>query len=305
MRRRGFTILEVLLALALASIVIVVCYTILVSTLKARAQSAEVCRWARIQGSVLDIMTEDLKQATRPMLIEDLEEQVQIDLGERKFPEEDGEGKRDVEVTEIDPETGEEISGEGSEPETDPYAGEKAPDEGMRGDPSRFPYLIAERMPDFSDGGGIAFVIANPGYDEDSGSYHLYREVSYFIRRDDRTSAYLLYRREQRGWDGELDEGGTTELLCDIIGDMQVEYYDGMDWLDEWELEERRELPIAIRIRISFYFEQTPEGLPDTTSKPKEFYTVVKMRNSRYIDPEDRDRLEREGIIQKQPAPVY
>jgi hypothetical protein len=159
------------------------------------------------------------------------------------------------------------------------------------------PFLLAESSPEFSDKGGIAFVIARPGYDSDAEQYFLYREVAYFVKRDSRTNAWLLYRREQTGWDGDMEKGGTAELICDMLGDFKVEYYDGLDWQDEWIIEERTELPNAIRIKLSFYFARDDKGLPVTTEPAKEFYTVIALRNSRYLNPDDRDRMVREGLI--------
>jgi prepilin-type N-terminal cleavage/methylation domain-containing protein len=267
--RRGFTLIELLLALALAAIVITVCYAILVSTIKARNEASERLRWARIQASVFDIIVEDLSQATRPVVLEKLKQ--------------------------IDPNA----NPDGTNPPPD---GEPNPETGLPGteveDPRTMPFLVAEDKPDFSEKGGITFVVARPGFDYETETYFLYREVSYFVERDSRSNAYLLYRREQHGWDGILDKGGKAELVCDVLGDFTVEYYDGMEWVDEWETAEKVELPIAVRVKLSFYFERDEKGLPDTSKTPSEFYTVVALRNSRYFHPEDRDRMIREGLIE-------
>ncbi|RKY16626.1 MAG: hypothetical protein DRP90_07715 [Planctomycetota bacterium] len=257
--RDGFTLIELLMALALALIVITVCYAVLISTMKAEAEAEAECRWTHITAAVFDVISSDLTLATLPHFFEAPEDEEDLPPAEAPPPEE------------VPPE-------------------EAPPPQGPR------PFL-AMRDPDFSDGAGIAFVVADPVYDTDGGRYYLYREIRYFVKRDTRTSAYLLYRSEQKGWDGVLEEGGSSELLCDMIGDFEISYYDGLEWSDEWEVMQKGDLPVAVRIKLSFYFDRTKDGLPDTSRPPEEFYTVVSIRSSRYIGPEDRARMIREGLM--------
>ena len=217
-RRRGFTLMELLFALALASIVITICYAVLLGTMKAQATSEEACRWTKIQAAVFNIISTDIGEATIPRFM--------------SHPDKD--------------------EWEGPPVEAAPPPEDVNPEEEEPPVPILQAFL-GEPLPGFSDGAGISFVVARPVFDNRSGKYYLHREISYFIRRDERTNANLLIRREQIGWDGNMEEGGSEEILCDIKKDIKIEYYDGIDWLEEWKLDEKGDLPIAVRFKISFY----------------------------------------------------
>lgn len=268
MNRRGFTLMELLLSLAIASIVITICYAILITTMQAQQEGSTECRWARIQAAVLDVLSEDIAQATVPTFVSspDKEETTPLDGG-------------------LKTDSGEKNPAETDESVTKKAAGSK--------------FFSAEERPSYSDEGGISFVVASPIYDSNSGKYYLYRVITYFIKRDSRTNANLLFRRERIGWNGELDEDGSAELLCDIVDDFKIEYYDGLEWLSEWVVEEKGDLPIAVRVKISFFFETKVDGLPDTNGKSEEFYTIIRIRASRYIAQEDENRRIREGLVEQ------
>ncbi|MFA4986107.1 MAG: prepilin-type N-terminal cleavage/methylation domain-containing protein [Candidatus Brocadiia bacterium] len=261
---KGFTLIEILLALALASIVITVCYAILIGTLKAQTEADEAMRWSRIQAAVFDALSDDITQATKPRFM--------------RSPE-------SYQTTTTDP---------AATPTPTPTP---SPDTAT-GQPAIPRYFIAELNPDWSDGAGIAFVVARPSFDAETQQYYLYRSISYFIKRDDRTRANLLYRREKIGYEGTIEEGGGAEILCDIISTFEINYFDGKEWLEEWKVEEKGDLPSAVRIKIGFYFDRLPDGTPDVSKPAEEFFSIFNIRGSHYINPEDQDRMMREGLIE-------
>jgi prepilin-type N-terminal cleavage/methylation domain-containing protein len=59
-------------------------------------------------------------------------------------------------------------------------------------------------------------------------------EVSYFLDPDPGTGAFSLWRRRDASPDLEPMGGGLRELIADGLRGLRFEYYDGLDWYDEW-----------------------------------------------------------------------
>jgi len=59
-------------------------------------------------------------------------------------------------------------------------------------------------------------------------------EVSYFLEADPKTSLLTLYRRRDPTPDPVPLEGGSREEIARNVASLRFEYYDGLDWYDDW-----------------------------------------------------------------------
>jgi len=73
-------------------------------------------------------------------------------------------------------------------------------------------------------------------------------EVGYYIDNDPDTEAQWLLRRE----DGTLDEDplsdGIATLAGPCVSELNLEFFDGVEWLSGWE--DQNNFPLAVRINI-------------------------------------------------------
>lgn len=78
-----------------------------------------------------------------------------------------------------------------------------------------------------------------------------------------------IFHREQTPADMDPDQGGYETVIDDRVVAMSFEFYDGTDWLPEWDtrIADRR-VPAAVRVTYMFDGDETPREL------------IVKMRNS-------------------------
>ena len=75
-------------------------------------------------------------------------------------------------------------------------------------------------------------------------------EVSFFVVRDEETGEGSLARRKDPGVDDDFNNGGIlTQIAMDVVG-LDVEYYDGLSWQDEWTPDESTGIPEAMRVSI-------------------------------------------------------
>jgi prepilin-type N-terminal cleavage/methylation domain-containing protein len=62
-------------------------------------------------------------------------------------------------------------------------------------------------------------------------------------------SATTLYLRVQRPPDGDMGQGGLERALADTIESVSFEFFDGTQWLTEWNTQTgQRRLPAAVRV---------------------------------------------------------
>jgi type II secretion system protein J len=119
-------------------------------------------------------------------------------------------------------------------------------------------------------------------------------EVSYFVEKDPTSGRLSLWRRRDPTPDPEPFAGGTREEIARGVAGFQLEYYDGLDWYDEWgdpENKARKQsatlekpnttgLPEAVRITLwleppsSRKRERSPE---EKVEAPLVFQTVVRL----------------------------
>lgn len=97
-------------------------------------------------------------------------------------------------------------------------------------------------------------------------------EVGYKIERDpDDKDHSVLYRRESKWIDDQLEEGGVWVPLAPKVKELKIEYYDGekFDWQSSWNSEssEKGKLPRAAKLTLTFVHPANPEKeLPFTTT---------------------------------------
>ena len=75
-----------------------------------------------------------------------------------------------------------------------------------------------------------------------------FREVGYYVDNDPKTEARWLLRREDDSLDDDPLGGGMVTLAGPFVAELNLEFYDGLEWRAGWELE--RMLPRAVRIEI-------------------------------------------------------
>ncbi len=83
-------------------------------------------------------------------------------------------------------------------------------------------------------------------------------EVGYYIDNDPGTEAQWLLRRQDETLDDDPLEGGTLALAAPFVSELNLTFFDGVEWLDGWEGGE--ELPRAVHITIVVLDEDEAEA---------------------------------------------
>jgi len=87
----------------------------------------------------------------------------------------------------------------------------------------------------------------------------LVRRVTYTVEPSpERPGMYLLRRSELPYPTDDEDEIGAGFLLTDNVTDVSVEAYDGLNWVEQWPVEEATEPPLALRVELAFGGGDTP-----------------------------------------------
>lgn len=130
-----------------------------------------------------------------------------------------------------------------------------------------------------------------------------YCEISYFLTRDPETDSYVLTRRRDPTPDPEPLDGGAREEIARGVRGLRFEYYDGIEWFDDWGDPEGKTkgmtsppsnsygLPEAVRITITFDPEasKTPslkenaDGETETKA-PMTFQTIARLNLAEYFN---------------------
>lgn len=90
-----------------------------------------------------------------------------------------------------------------------------------------------------------------------------YSEVGYYLIKD-LSDKYVLIRREAKEVKGDPTEGGVFYELTQMVTSFKLSYYDGFDWLEEWDSRSSGKLPKQVRIFIK---------VKDEKGNSKEFTT--------------------------------
>jgi type II secretion system protein J len=104
-----------------------------------------------------------------------------------------------------------------------------------------------------------------------------YCEVSYFLEPDPLSDSFILRRRRDPTPDPEPLAGGAREEIVRGVKSLRIEYYDGIEWWDDWGDPEGKTkgmtypplntsgLPEAVRITLTFDPE-SPKRKRDSTA---------------------------------------
>jgi len=84
-------------------------------------------------------------------------------------------------------------------------------------------------------------------------------EMSYFVHEDPETGRLALLRRWQAPPDEDITLGGAYETLTDSVISLAFAFYDGNEWLDEWD--SVSVMPLAVRVTVGLIDELTGEPL--------------------------------------------
>ncbi|MDP8222169.1 MAG: type II secretion system protein GspJ [Candidatus Lernaella stagnicola] len=117
-------------------------------------------------------------------------------------------------------------------------------------------------------------------------------EVSYFVAENPETGTLTLYRREDATPDEDNTAGGEFYELCEHVLAFDLAYYDGFEWIEEWDSrrfddsaegdeqqidnqsdEMVNTLPMAVEVRLLVDGPLDPNGNP--TQVP--FHTKIRL----------------------------
>lgn len=73
-------------------------------------------------------------------------------------------------------------------------------------------------------------------------------EMGYYIDNDPGTDAQWLLRREDFTLDDDPFEGGMVSLVGPFVSELDLSFFDGLEWISGWEDDEQ--FPLAVRISI-------------------------------------------------------
>ncbi len=106
-------------------------------------------------------------------------------------------------------------------------------------------------------------------------------EIGYHIDNDPDTEAEWLARRQDSTLDDDPLEGGTLSLVGPFVSELNLEFFDGLEWMSGWEDQER--FPLAVRICIVVVD-------ADQKELPLRFETTVTILNAAEDEDEERSR---------------
>jgi len=87
-------------------------------------------------------------------------------------------------------------------------------------------------------------------------------EVGYELRSNSKDHRYLeLIRREQPLYDDRPTQGGKQTVLYDRVLSFEAWYFDGAEWVREWDAAEEKDLPLLVKIviRVAVKVDETEE----------------------------------------------
>jgi prepilin-type N-terminal cleavage/methylation domain-containing protein len=94
----------------------------------------------------------------------------------------------------------------------------------------------------------LDLVIARPNPDYASPDEGGRASVGYYLNIDPSLGPVGLLRRENRSPGSDPLSGGQTALIAPFVSELNLEFYDGTDWLDGWTGDSG--FPKAVRIKV-------------------------------------------------------
>lgn len=107
--------------------------------------------------------------------------------------------------------------------------------------------------------------------DKDTNRYEGYCEVGYSIGNESSGELRWLLRREDSSLDDDPLEGGSFSQVGPYVSGLNLEFYDGFEWVAGWS--KPKKFPSAVRIRIVVVDAdelETPEVFSTTVAFPQE-----------------------------------
>ena len=102
-------------------------------------------------------------------------------------------------------------------------------------------------------------------------------EVGYYIDNDPATESRWLLRREDSTIDDDALEGGTFSQAGAFVSELNLEFYDGLEWVSGWEDQEK--FPVAVRIGVVVVDEALDELADEAEmGEPMYFETTVSIQ---------------------------
>jgi len=91
-------------------------------------------------------------------------------------------------------------------------------------------------------------------------------EVGYFIYKTE-DNKKIFFRRESREVKDDVREGGAACELSRIVSSFKLSFYNGTDWVDEWDSQSAGKLPKQVKISVTVTDEKgyTREFVTDET----------------------------------------
>jgi type II secretion system protein J len=121
----------------------------------------------------------------------------------------------------------------------------------------------------------LDFISTTLGYgkrkDEEEERFSAINEVGYQVRHSEK-GYFVLYRREEISYDDEPLKGGRLVELYDMVKSFNITYYNGKEWLNEWNNVRNGDLPVAVKVEITIVILQRGEG------KEERYSTIIPIR---------------------------
>jgi hypothetical protein len=76
--------------------------------------------------------------------------------------------------------------------------------------------------------------------------------IGYFVEPPGAEEKFILWRREARMLPGTLLGDGTKENLIEGLESIEFRYYDGAQWRLEWNSQDEKALPRAVKVTLCF-----------------------------------------------------
>jgi prepilin-type N-terminal cleavage/methylation domain-containing protein len=121
-----------------------------------------------------------------------------------------------------------------------------------------------------------------------------YAQESFFVDKDAENGQLCLWRRRNPTLAFDPLSGGTREEIARGVRGLRFEYYDGIDWYDDWGEQDQRKQQTSLRakgnlsgmpeaVRITLWLDPNPKAKPadpkdkDNAEPPLVFQTVARL----------------------------
>lgn len=134
--------------------------------------------------------------------------------------------------------------------------------------------FVGKHGPDGSDGDQVDFVSTRDGFDSERQKVCDFCETGFRVERNadgPDLGFYTLYRRFDPFIDSEPLRGGTLIPIYARVKRFALRYYDGTDWVGEWDDKQASAYPKAVEVTLEIGYDDGDEANTELTR----FTTVV------------------------------